>query len=47
AKAIARGVGIISEGNETLEDRAKRLGLDPYDVDDTGISAIVVKGEDL
>ncbi|CAG7834151.1 unnamed protein product [Allacma fusca] len=24
-----------------------RLGLDPYDVDDTGISAIVVKGEDL
>lgn len=27
AKAIAKGVGIISEGNETVEDIAARLGL--------------------
>ena len=26
AKAIAKGVGIISEGNETVEDAAARLG---------------------
>ena len=47
ARAIARGVGIISEGNETLDEKAKRLGMDPYDVDDSDIVAIVVKGEDL
>jgi len=27
AKAIAKGVGIISEGNETIEDIAARLDL--------------------
>ena len=27
AKAIAKGVGIISEGNETVEDIAARLGI--------------------
>ena len=27
AKAIAKGVGIISEGNETVEDIANRLGV--------------------
>lgn len=27
AKAIARGVGIISEGNETVEDIAARLNV--------------------
>lgn len=27
AKAIAKGVGIISEGNETVEDMAERLNL--------------------
>jgi len=27
AKAIAKGVGIISENNETVEDIAVRLGL--------------------
>jgi sodium/potassium-transporting ATPase subunit alpha len=27
AKAIAKGVGIISEGNETVEDIAARLGV--------------------
>ena len=28
AKAIAKGVGIISEGNETVQDIADRLGVD-------------------
>jgi len=32
AKAIAKGVGIISEGNETVEDIAARLGIDVNDV---------------
>lgn len=27
AKAIAKGVGIISEGNETVEDIAERLNV--------------------
>jgi len=27
AKAIAKGVGIISEGNETVEDIAARLNI--------------------
>jgi len=27
AKAIAKGVGIISEGNETVEDIAARLDM--------------------
>ena len=27
AKAIAKGVGIISEGSETVEDIAARLGI--------------------
>lgn len=27
AKAIAKAVGIISEGNETVEDIAERLGV--------------------
>ena len=47
AKAIARGVGIISPNNETVEEKAKRLEMDPFDVDDSDIVAIVVKGEDL
>lgn len=32
AKAIAKGVGIISEGNETVEDIANRLGIPINDV---------------
>lgn len=32
AKAIAKSVGIISEGNETVEDIAMRLGLDVNDI---------------
>ncbi len=33
AKAIAKSVGIISEGNETVEDIAERLGIDREEVD--------------
>jgi len=33
AKAIAKGVGIISEGNETVEDIAARLNISIEDVD--------------
>ncbi len=33
AKAIAKGVGIISEGNETVEDIAERLKCDVSEVD--------------
>jgi len=32
AKAIAKGVGIISEGTETVEDIAARLGVDISEV---------------
>ena len=32
AKAIAKGVGIISEGNETVDDIAARLSVDVKDV---------------
>jgi len=32
AKAIAKGVGIISEGNETVEDIAARLDMHVTDV---------------
>jgi sodium/potassium-transporting ATPase subunit alpha len=32
AKAIAKGVGIISEGNETVEDIAGRLGISVNEV---------------
>ena len=32
AKAIAKGVGIISEGNETVDDIAARLGIAAADV---------------
>lgn len=33
AKAIAKGVGIVSEGNETVEDIAARRGVDVATVD--------------
>ena len=32
AKAIAKSVGIISEGNETVEDIAQRLNIDVSEV---------------
>lgn len=33
AKAIARSVGIISEGSETIEDAAERLGVSVNEID--------------
>jgi len=47
AKAIAKGVGIISEGNETVEDIAARLGCDVSQVNPRDAKACVVHGSDL
>lgn len=47
AKAIAKGVGIISEGNETVEDMAARLNVPVAEVDPRQAKAIVVHGFDL
>ena len=33
AKAIAKGVGIISEGSKTVEDIASEKGIPPEEVD--------------
>ncbi|KAL6481399.1 hypothetical protein MHYP_G00094790 [Metynnis hypsauchen] len=47
AKAIAKGVGIISEGNETVEDIAARLNIPVEDVDPREAKACVVHGGEL
>ncbi|CAH1262541.1 sodium/potassium-transporting ATPase subunit alpha-3-like isoform X1 [Branchiostoma lanceolatum] len=47
AKAIAKGVGIISEGNETVEDIAQRLGIPENEVDPKEAHACVVHGSEL
>jgi len=47
AKAIAKGVGIISEGTETVEDIAERLNIPVEDVDKSKAKAIVVHGTKL
>ncbi|XP_062413760.1 sodium/potassium-transporting ATPase subunit alpha-2 [Pungitius pungitius] len=47
AKAIARGVGIISEGTETVEDIAERLNIPLSQVDPRDAKACVVHGSDL
>ncbi|MBN3322248.1 AT1A2 ATPase, partial [Atractosteus spatula] len=47
AKAIAKGVGIISEGNETVEDIADRLNIPLSQVDPRDAKACVVHGSDL
>jgi sodium/potassium-transporting ATPase subunit alpha len=47
AKAIAKGVGIISENSETVEDKAARLGIPVSQVDKRNITSIVVHGNDL
>ncbi|XP_030634863.1 sodium/potassium-transporting ATPase subunit alpha-1-like [Chanos chanos] len=47
AKAIARGVGIISEGNETVEDIAARLKIPVSDVNPRDAKAKVVHGGEL
>ncbi|XP_076204782.1 sodium/potassium-transporting ATPase subunit alpha-1 isoform X1 [Aptenodytes patagonicus] len=47
AKAIAKGVGIISEGNETVEDIAARLNIPVSQVNPRDAKACVVHGSDL
>ncbi|KAK2186779.1 hypothetical protein NP493_189g04002 [Ridgeia piscesae] len=47
ARAIAKGVGIISEGNETVEDIAARLGVPVSKVNPRDAKACVVHGSDL
>ena len=40
AKAIAKNVGIFSEGEETVEDIAERLKIDVKDVDPRSVSVM-------
>jgi len=47
AKAIAKSVGIISDGMETAEDIAVRRGVPVEQVDANEAKAIVVHGSDL
>uniref|UniRef100_A0A671RGX9 Sodium/potassium-transporting ATPase subunit alpha n=1 Tax=Sinocyclocheilus anshuiensis TaxID=1608454 RepID=A0A671RGX9_9TELE len=47
AKAIAKGVGIISEGNETIEDIAARLNIPINEVNPRDAKACVIHGGDL
>jgi sodium/potassium-transporting ATPase subunit alpha len=47
AKAIAKSVGIISEGNETVEDIATRLNIPIEDVNPREAHAAVVHGGEL
>uniref|UniRef100_A0A671PBH2 Sodium/potassium-transporting ATPase subunit alpha n=1 Tax=Sinocyclocheilus anshuiensis TaxID=1608454 RepID=A0A671PBH2_9TELE len=47
AKAIAKGVGIISEGNETVDDIAARLKISVEEVNPRDAKAIVVHGGEL
>ncbi|KAG2464762.1 AT1A1 ATPase, partial [Polypterus senegalus] len=47
AKAIAKGVGIISEGNETVEDIAARLNIPIREVNPRDAKACVIHGSDL
>jgi len=47
AKAIARSVGIISDGQETVEDIAARTGVDVKDVNPREARAAVVHGGEI
>ncbi|CAB4063114.1 ATP1A [Lepeophtheirus salmonis] len=47
AKAIAKSVGIISEGNETVEDIANRLNIPTSEVNPRDAHAAVVHGGEL
>ncbi|XP_050440874.1 sodium/potassium-transporting ATPase subunit alpha isoform X2 [Adelges cooleyi] len=47
SKAIAKSVGIISEGNETVEDIAQRLNIPVSEVNPRDASAAVVHGSEL
>lgn len=44
AKAIAKGVGIISPGNDTVEDIAERRGVPAAEVNPREANAAVVHG---
>ncbi|CAG0914553.1 unnamed protein product [Notodromas monacha] len=47
AKAIAKSVGIISEGSETKEDIAERLNIPVHQVNPSDPEACVVHGQEL
>merc|ERR1712226_91096 len=47
AKAIAKSVGIISEGQETVEDIAKRRGINVADVNPREARAAVINGGEI
>merc|ERR1711868_176328 len=47
AKAIARSVGIISEGTETIEDVAARKGVEVRDVNPREAKAAVIHGGEI
>ena len=47
AKAIAKSVGIISEGNETIEDIATRLNIPVEEVNPRDARAAVIHGGEL
>jgi sodium/potassium-transporting ATPase subunit alpha len=47
AKAIAKSVGIISEGEETVEDIAQRLNIDVTKVNPRDVKAVVIHGGEL
>jgi sodium/potassium-transporting ATPase subunit alpha len=47
AKAIAKAVGIISEGTETVEDIALRLNIPIEDVNPRDAKAAVIHGQEL
>ena len=47
AKAIAKSVGIISEGNETIEDIATRLNIPVEEVNPRDAHAAVIHGGEL
>merc|ERR1719369_2541451 len=47
AKAIAKGVGIISENNETVEDIAARLNIPVEEVPEGDANAAVIHGSTL
>ena len=47
AKAIAKSVGIISEGRETVDDIARRLNIPVTEVNPADADAAVVHGADL
>ena len=47
AKAIARSVGIISNGSETVDDIAERLNIPISRVNPSEASAAVIHGQDL